>query len=356
MTEAELERLAALIAAELQRVTDTGSAGNARGEAWLSIPVRPEPPTRSSEPPVWAAAAQSLGDIAPVRSPEPSHHRDDQGSATAAIRAAAAGTGGARPGSPRARVQAPPPAPIAQARGGTRQVSIGVSKRHVHLSEGDARLLFGGTLTRHRALTQPGQFAAEQQVTVTGPAGHIEGVRVVGPARGQTQLELAVSDSAILGITPPVANSGKLASSGGGVTLTGPRGTVQLHAGVIVAARHLHLAPGDARRWHLADGDVVTIRCGTGARATTWHGVLVRSGEGHATEFHIDSDEARACGASSGDPAWIVESRPGNRPKKTLVTERDVIAMAARGEALSEGVLLTPSARDRARALGLKLP
>jgi putative phosphotransacetylase len=224
----------------------------------------------------------------------------------------------------------------------------------VHLSSEDAARLFGGAaLSVHRPLSQPGQFAADQRVNVVGPKGRIDGIRVVGPARGVTQVELALSDAAVLGIAPPIANSGKLDGSLGGVTLEGNGGAVMLRAGVIVPARHLHLSVEDGRRWQLKDGDTIMVRCGAGARAAILHGVLVRSGAGHATELHLDVDEARATGVKQGDVAVVLESTPAKAARRVLVTERDVLALSARGEKIPAGALLTPGARDRARALGL---
>ncbi|MBL8983461.1 MAG: hypothetical protein JNL26_14820 [Gemmatimonadetes bacterium] len=347
MTNDELDRLADAIARALQK-----SAG-----PWVQGPVRPEPSTPPAEPPAWAGAAQRLGDVAPVRHPEPSAHRDDIAAATREVRAAAAGRGGVTRtgGSPRAAAASS--APRSRARGGAFHVPIGISNRHVHLSAADVAVLFGAAaLTSHRPLTQPGQFAADQRVTLIGPKGRIENLRVVGPARGATQVELAMSDAAVLGIAPPIANSGMLSTSTGGVTLEGPAGRVVLTRGVIVAARHLHLSLADARRQRLADGDTVTIRCGAAGRETTWHGVLVRSGDGHATEFHLDVDEGRAADVKSGDVAVVVGHAPAQRRARPLVTERDVVNLAASGGAIPPNALLTPSARDRARALGLALP
>ncbi len=346
MTNDELDRLADAIARALARAAPGTVA------TWVPAPVRPAPPEPPGSPPVWSGAGQDLGDIAPVRNPTPSGHRDDVRAATRAIRAAAAGHGVIRPATGRQAQR--DEAPRSPGRGGRIEVPIGVSNRHVHLSEGDARTLFGPAgLTSERPLTQPGQFAAAQRVALVGPRGRLEGVRVVGPARGATQVELALSDAAQLGVTPVIANSGRLEQSVGGVTLEGPAGRVVLARGVIVAARHLHCSPDDARRWRLADGDVVTLRAGTGSRAATWHGVLVRTGPGHATEFHLDVDEARACQAGTGDIAVLVAATSGSSRRRRLVTERDVLAAAATGEALPPDALLTPSARDRARALGL---
>ncbi len=355
MTNEELDRLTALIAAELERLA-AGSPPPHR-TTWLTPPVRPEPPSRGGEPAPWTGAAQTLGDIAPVRSPEPSAHRTDFGQATAAVRAAASGRG-APPARPSHDGPKPARSPT-RARGSAlgRDVLVGVSNRHLHLSATDARALFGPNgLQPERALTQPGEFAAMQRVTAAGPRGKIEKIRVVGPPRNDTQLELARSDALALGIEAPVAGSGHLETSVGGVTLEGSHGRVELKRGVIVAARHLHLGPEDAARWGLADGDTVSIRCGEGARAVTWHGVNVRSGPMHATEFHLDSDEARAAGVESGARATIVAVDRADSGRRPLFTERDVLAAARRGQAIPPGALLTPSARDRAQALGLRLP
>lgn len=358
MTPDECERLAALIAAEIQRSLGQGGRPPATAP-WLPTPVRPEPPGAPGEPPVWSGAGQPLGDLVPVRHPAPPAHRSDIGAATAAIRAAAAGKGAgivttSNPGSARARGVHSTSSRRRAA--GRIEVPIGVSRRHVHLSEAHVKALFGvATLDVHRVIKQPGQFAATQQVAVVAPRGTIEAIRVVGPPRGETQVELARSDAARLGIEPPLAASGTLDSSLGGVTLIGPHGRVQLARGVIVAARHLHLSPADAERWGLSDGDFLDVRCGSGARAVTWHDVLVRAGTAHATEFHLDEDEARAAGVQTGCIAHVVgwhESRPHRR---VLVTEQELIARVRRGEALPEHAIFTPGARDRARALGIDL-
>lgn len=366
MTPDERARLAALIAAEIERSLRAGTPSPVSAP-WLPLPVRPEPPGAPGEPPVWSGAGQPLGDLVPLRHPSAPSHRRDLGESTAAIRAAAAGTGaGNRAGKGEEKGKTPRPA-TERASGvqsaasrrrvaGVVEVPIGVSRRHVHLSEAHVKALFGAaTLDVHRVIKQPGQFAARQQVTVVGPKGTIEALRVVGPPRGETQVELARSDAARLGIEPPLAASGTLDASLGGVTLVGPHGRVELARGLIVAARHLHLSPADAERWGLSDGDRLDVRCGAGARAVTWHDVLVRAGSAHATEFHLDEDEAHAAGVQSGCIARIVgwhESRPTRR---VLVTEHELIARVRRGEAMPANAIFTPAARDRARALGLDL-
>jgi putative phosphotransacetylase len=193
-------------------------------------------------------------------------------------------------------------------------------------------------------------------VAVEGPRGRIERVRVVGPARAQTQVELARSDARRLGIDAPVAPSGSLAGSAGGITLHGSAGTVRLERGVIVAGRHLHLSESDARAWGFADGDILDVRCGSGSRAVTFHGVLVRAGPAYATELHLDADEANAGALATGDRAVIAARHASRGPRRRLVTERDVMEISRRGDRIPEGALLTPSALDRARALGLPIP
>jgi putative phosphotransacetylase len=238
-------------------------------------------------------------------------------------------------------------------------VPLGVSNRHLHVSLRDFETLFGAgkAPSVQRMISQPGQFAAGETVTVRGPRGSLEGVRLVGPMRAATQLELSPADCRALGITAPVAASGRLDASGGGVSLEGPAGKVVLERGVIVAQRHLHVAPADARRLGVADGDRVAVACGPEGRRAALHDVLVRSGPGHATELHLDVDEAHAVGVTSGDRANLLgrERAPARRGRRPLLTEREVAAMAARGETVSAAGpwLLTPAAQDRARALGI---
>lgn len=351
MTPEELERLASLIAHEIER--GAAPASDTHSAPWVPAPVRPAPPERGGVPAPWTGAGQVLGDIAPIRAPMASPHRPDGADLTRAVRAAAAGKGAPA----QQRRAAAEPASRRRAAALPIPVRVGVSRRHLHLSASDVRALFGsGGLTPARSITQPGQFAANETVDVMGPNGRLDGVRVVGPARGETQLELAFSDAARLGVSPPLAASGSLDGSVGGLTLVGPHGRVTLPRGVIIAARHLHCTPDDARRWGLSDGDRVDVRCGDGARALTLHDVLVRSGPAHATEVHLDEDEARAAGVATGASAEIVAWRSGSRARRPVVTERDVLALAASKERLPSSAILTPSARDRARALGLLEP
>jgi putative phosphotransacetylase len=351
MTEAELARLADLVAkALIDANRGADRKRRATGGEWVLAPVRPEPPARGGEPPAWSGAAQTLSDVAPGDGL--SRARVSTAELTNAARAAAAGR--APPRERRATSEAPAGG-RARGRGAPSiEVKIGVSNRHVHLSPAHVRTLFGSdSLGVDRPITQPGQFAAKEMIDVVGPRGRLTRLRVVGPARGETQLELALSDTRAIGVTAPVAASGSLQSSAGGVTLVGPAGSVVLDRGVIVAARHLHLAPDDARRWGLRDGDKLDVRVGSGARAAILHDVLVRSGPGHATELHLDTDEASAVGVKTGERATIIAWRSTVGGKRPLLTERDVVELARRQEKLPANALLTPSARDRARALHL---
>jgi putative phosphotransacetylase len=186
-------------------------------------------------------------------------------------------------------------------------VPVAVSNRHVHLCAADVDTLFGRgyALKTMRDLNQPGQFACEETVTLTGPKGSIEKLRVLGPARGDTQVEILQSDSFRLGIEPIVRLSGDLAGTPGGV-LTGPAGSVGLARGVIVAARHLHMSNKEAGCYGLKNGDIVSVKKG-GERSLLFCNVVVRAGEGHSLEAHIDIDEANAAGMLCGELLELIK-------------------------------------------------
>ncbi|MDT8899685.1 phosphate propanoyltransferase [Anaeroselena agilis] len=185
-------------------------------------------------------------------------------------------------------------------------IPVGVSKRHVHLSANDAAVLFGAgrALTKVKDLKQTGEFAAAETVTLVGPRGVIPGVRVLGPLRRVSQVELSRTDSFLLGIVPPVRDSGQLAGSAG-VALVGPAGTLTMKEGVIVAARHIHMSVEDAAAYGVADGDRVSLEV-PGQRSVCFRNVLVRSGAGFRLEFHVDTDEANAAGLKNGDLVSLV--------------------------------------------------
>lgn len=184
-------------------------------------------------------------------------------------------------------------------------VPVASSARHVHLCRADVEKLFGPRyqLQKFRDLSQPGQFACKEQVTIVGPKGKLERVRVLGPERKDTQVEIALTDSFALGIRPPVRMSGKVAGSPG-CTLVGPAGQAEIAQGVIVAARHMHISPEQAKFYGLQDGQVVRLRS-EGERAVVFENVVVRAGNGHDFEVHLDTDEANAL-AMTGSPMMEV--------------------------------------------------
>ncbi len=183
-------------------------------------------------------------------------------------------------------------------------VPVGVSNRHAHLSAEHVQALFGHDLTNIKNLIQPGVFAADEMVTLVGPKGSIEKVRILGPVRPDTQVEILASDSFKLGIVADFRISGDLDTTPS-CKLVGPVGEVVLEKGVIVALRHLHLAPDEALEYGLSDGDIISVKV-PGARGGTLDNVVVRSGTAHKLELHIDTEEANALGAKNGDELEIV--------------------------------------------------
>ena len=186
-------------------------------------------------------------------------------------------------------------------------VSVGVSGRHVHLSQEDLEALFGAgyELTPIKELSQPGQFAAKETVTLVGPKGVIERVRVLGPVRPSTQVEVLRGDTFKLGVPACVHMSGKLEGTPG-ITLAGPHGTVVLPQGVIVAARHIHMACDEAAKRGLHDGQVVSIAFG-GERGGRLDNVVVRANNTSALDCHIDTEEANAFGIKNGSVVEIIK-------------------------------------------------
>ena len=183
----------------------------------------------------------------------------------------------------------------------TLTIPVGVSNRHVHLSQQDLAILFGGSasLTKSKELSQPGQFACAETVTLVGPKGVIENVRVLGPVRTATQVEISAADGFRLGIKPPVRDSGDLEGSAK-ATLVGPKGAVSLPQGVVVAARHIHMREIDALRFCVHDKQKVCVRA-IGERGLIFEEVLVRVSSNYSLEFHVDLDEANAAGLANGD-------------------------------------------------------
>ncbi|BBE30826.1 phosphate propanoyltransferase [Tepiditoga spiralis] len=187
-------------------------------------------------------------------------------------------------------------------------IVVGVSNRHLHLSQKDLEILFGKDheLKNIKDLKQPGQYAAEEVVTLVGPKGKMERVRVLGPVRKETQVEISKTDAFKLGVNPPVRDSGDLDGTPG-IKIVGPKGEVELEKGLILAKRHIHMHTKDAEFYGVKDKDIVYVMCNTDGRKTIYGDVLIRVSEKYALEFHVDTDEANGAFLKTGDEIKIVE-------------------------------------------------
>ena len=191
----------------------------------------------------------------------------------------------------------------------TGDVPIGVSNRHVHLTREHLDILFGKDyeLTKAKDLSQPGQFAANETVTIIGPSLRpIEKVRVLGPLRKASQVEISMTDSYVLKVKPPVRESGNIAGSSP-ITLIGPKGVVTLSEGCIIANRHIHMSPKDAERYGIKDGDTVNVSVLGKGKRTLWYDVQIRVNKDFVLEMHVDTDDANAAGIGNGSIVSIVK-------------------------------------------------
>ncbi|MCP1639176.1 propanediol utilization protein [Streptococcus gallinaceus] len=186
-------------------------------------------------------------------------------------------------------------------------IPLGVSNHHIHLSQADADTLFGTgyEFQKLKDLSQTGQFAVQECVFVAGPKGILEKVRILGPVRSHSQVELTVSDCFKLGIKAPLRLSGDLAGSPG-CTLIGPKGSVQLTKGCIVAKRHIHMSPLDAREFGVQDGQEVSLEC-SGERGGILKNVTIRVHESFNLECHLDTEEANALGVSAKNKLKLIK-------------------------------------------------
>jgi acetate kinase len=182
---------------------------------------------------------------------------------------------------------------------------VEVSAHHIHLTQEHVEALFGKRhqLTKQADLSQPGQFACKEQLRIVGPKDRIERVRVLGPARKYTQVEIAMTEQFKLGVHPPIRESGDIADTPG-CTLEGPAGSVNLERGVICALRHVHMTPADALRYGVRDKSVVRVRI-AGDRELVFGDVLVRVDPNFALAMHIDTDEANAANVKTGAQGYI---------------------------------------------------
>ncbi|MFZ7944533.1 MULTISPECIES: phosphate propanoyltransferase [Bacillaceae] len=188
----------------------------------------------------------------------------------------------------------------------SKQVPIAVSNRHIHLSPEHVERLFGRgyQLQKLKDLSQPNQFAAKETITLIGPKGKIQHVRVLGPARGSTQVEISLFDGFTLGVKPPLRNSGDIKGSAS-ITIQGPRGQIKINEGLICARRHIHMHPSDSESFGVADGDRVQVKV-DGDRGVIFANVLIRVSPKYKLEMHIDLDEANAANIKNGQLGEIV--------------------------------------------------
>jgi len=186
------------------------------------------------------------------------------------------------------------------------KVPVSGSNRHIHVSQADLEVLFGPgyQLKKMKDLSQPGQFAAQECVTIVGPKAKKEGVRILGPVRPQTQIELMATDCCHMGFETVVRNSGDTPETPG-ATIIGPAGTVTIKEGVIVAARHLHLHTSEAQKFGFKDKDKVSAKT-FGDRTLTFHGVLIRVHDEYALDMHLDLDEMNAAHLKNGDLVQLI--------------------------------------------------
>jgi len=188
-------------------------------------------------------------------------------------------------------------------------IPIAISARHVHLTQESVELLFGKgyELTSYKPLSQPGQYAANERVTIVGPKNKIERVRILGPVRSVNQVEISRTDEFYLGIDAPVRQSGNTGNSPGCI-LEGPNGKIELREGVICAWRHIHMTPDDAVRFEVEDKDIVEVEVKTVERSLTFGNVMIRVSPKYKLEMHIDTDEGNAAELSRGAQGTLIET------------------------------------------------
>lgn len=259
-----------------------------------------------------------------------------------------------------------------------RAVPIAVSARHVHLQPEHVEVLFGTgyELTQRSELSQPGQFAANETVMIAGPKSSIERVRILGPVRKATQVEVSFTDAMKLGVKPPLRESGNIEGSAP-ITLIGPKGSVHIEQGLIIAQSHIHMAPADAARFGVNDGEYVTVEA-DGIRPISFRNVRIRVNERYRLEMHIDTDEANGGFITQGSIGRLVKPNDANEitsapsmnrmepvaiPKpvsvpqsfeftKRLLSAEDIAPISEKEIVVNKGTIVTALARDTARELG----
>lgn len=178
-----------------------------------------------------------------------------------------------------------------------KEVLVEISARHVHVTKEHLAILFGEgyELTPKKDLSQPGQFACEERVTVVGPKRELKGVSILGPCRKETQVEISLTDARSIGVSAPIRESGDVAGSGA-CKLVGPAGEVELTEGVIAAKRHIHMTPEDAANYGIKDNQIVSVKIPTQGRSLIFGDVVARVSPNYKLAMHLDTDEANAAG------------------------------------------------------------
>ncbi|MDX9918322.1 MAG: phosphate propanoyltransferase [Gudongella sp.] len=184
---------------------------------------------------------------------------------------------------------------------------IALSNKHIHVSQADLDVLYGSgyELSKMKDLSQPGQYACDEKVDIVGPKGTLKGVRILGPVRPDTQIEVSIADAFALGIPPVVRNSGELNDTPG-LKVIGPKGEVDLEKGVIVAARHIHMHTTDGEEFGVNDKQIVSVKV-NGPRGLVFDNVLVRVHPTYALEMHVDLEEGNASGIKNGDLVELIK-------------------------------------------------
>jgi propanediol utilization protein len=187
------------------------------------------------------------------------------------------------------------------------KIPVETSARHIHLSQEDLKVLFGDNFELHqmRELSQPNEFAAKETLTIKTPKNSFFNVRIVGPVRAKTQVEISKSDAYILGLNPPIRISGDVANSEK-CLLVGPKGQVELKEGVIVSWRHIHLNPDFLKKNNLNEKQLVSVKIAKGDRRLTFHDVCLRVSDHYEPAMHVDTDEANAAGLTETSEGELI--------------------------------------------------
>ena len=185
---------------------------------------------------------------------------------------------------------------------------VEVSARHIHVTQADMDILFGKGSELHpvKELSQPGQFASEEKLTLKGPKGSLT-ARILGPLRSETQVEVSLTEARQLGVKAQIRESGDLEGTAGDLTLVGPAGEIALTKGVIAAKRHVHMTPADAEKYGVTNGEVVAVKIETAGRSVVFGDTVIRVSDKYSLAMHIDTDEANAAAISGTAQGEIVK-------------------------------------------------